>query len=292
MRLLIWSLWLLLTLIVVAGPVWAQGDGNNPTTTGDQVAPENLDDIAVKLTPLVVGAAIIERTLELLFTWVERAVLDVYSGLHKIASRVTGLVQVDMRHAWDQVQDLTSAMTAKAAGQGGVNEDPNSPNPVDWPLAVLEARMIDAKLSLGQAESNVKAAMDSPLYTSRKKILAGFFSLLMGVLLAAFANLRLFQPIGVRPSDNIKGVFDGLDLVMAGILMGLGTDWVHQIIGLLIQGKGLLGRAAGGNVDAEQIRSLAAMTVQQELQAQIRQLKVEAVDEAKDLAKDVKVPPV
>jgi hypothetical protein len=256
------------------------------------VAPENLDDIAVKLTPLVVGAAIIERTLELLFTWVERAVLDVYSGLHKIASRVTGLVQVDMRHAWDQVQDLTSAMTAKAAGQGGVNEDPNSPNPVDWPLAVLEARMIDAKLSLGQAESNVKAAMDSPLYTSRKKILAGFFSLLMGVLLAAFANLRLFQPIGVRPSDNIKGVFDGLDLVMAGILMGLGTDWVHQIIGLLIQGKGLLGRAAGGNVDAEQIRSLAAMTVQQELQAQIRQLKVEAVDEAKDLAKDVKVPPV
>jgi hypothetical protein len=152
--------------------------------------------------------------------------------------------------------------------------------------------MIDAKLSLGQAESNVKAAMDSPLYTSRKKILAGFFSLLMGVLLAAFANLRLFQPIGVRPSDNIKGVFDGLDLVMAGILMGLGTDWVHQIIGLLIQGKGLLGRAAGGNVDAEQIRSLAAMTVQQELQAQIRQLKVEAVDEAKDLAKDVKVPPV
>jgi hypothetical protein len=114
----------------------------------------------------------------------------------------------------------------------------------------------------------------------------------MGVLLAAFANLRLFQPIGVRPSDNIKGVFDGLDLVMAGILMGLGTDWVHQIIGLLIQGKGLLGRAAGGNVDAEQIRSLAAMTVQQELQAQIRQLKVEAVDEAKDLAKDVKVPPV
>ena len=218
--------------------------------------------------------------------------LDVYSGLHQLSTRITGLVQVDMRNAWEHFQVLTKAMTAKEAGQGGVNEDPNSPNPVDWPLAVLEARSLDAKLKLDQAESNVKTAMDSPLYTSRKKIVAGILSLIMGVLLAAVADLRLFQPIGVRPSEDIKGAFDGLDLVMAGILMGLGTDWVHQIIGLLIQGKGLLGRAAGGNVDTEMIRSLATMTVQQELQAQLRQLKTDAVDEAKDIVKDIKVPPV
>ena len=44
MRLLFWLVWLMLALITVAGPVWAQGDGGTNTPTNEaQVVPGSLD---------------------------------------------------------------------------------------------------------------------------------------------------------------------------------------------------------------------------------------------------------
>jgi hypothetical protein len=276
---LAWLLWALWTV----GTVLAQ-DGT--TTNGQPTAPDDVDTVAARLMPLLVGAALIERMIEFLFNWVERALLDASHALHSVAIRATGLVQIDLRGAWLQVTRLTDAMskrsTMEIAPEAG---NINSPDPVDWPLASLQKRLEQTQISLQQAETLVETALKSPQYVARKKTTASVLSIVFGIFLASITNMRLFEPIGVDVADRFRESFDWVDLVLAGILMGLGTDWVHQVIGLLIKGKGFLGRAAGGDetaafammdVDPDSIQHMAELAVQQQLEAQFNRLRNQA----------------
>ncbi|MBN1200735.1 MAG: peptidoglycan DD-metalloendopeptidase family protein [Anaerolineae bacterium] len=289
LRMMILVAWLVLALLVVM-PVLAQGDDGTSTGTGDTAqtedgapqVPEDLDDIAVRLMPLLVGAALIERTIELLFDWVERAILDASHYLNQWAARVTGLVQVDLHQAWENLNDLTGALLSRQAEEAPPDAgNPYSSDPADWPLGQLEEALIAAQLKLDEAQDAIETAMDSPLYVSHKKMAAAWLSMGFGVLLALVANLRLFDPLGVEVADSLKGGFDIFDLVMAGILMGLGTEWVHQVIGLLIQGKGLLGRAASGGaqVDPDLVADMALMAVEGEMQTQTENLRENVLKE-------------
>jgi hypothetical protein len=269
--------WLVLALMMVESAL-AQGDQSNQT--GDELqstVPKDLDQTAVRLLPLLAGAALIERTMEFLFTWVERAVLDVSNSLHELSIRLTGLVQIDVRQAWNELDELTNAMLHRQQSKIPPAEgNPGSPNPSDWPLSILELRLVDAQKKLEQAQGVIKDAMKSPLYTSRKKMAANWMSIFFGIGLAVTSSLRLFEPMGVQVADSIQGGFDVFDMILAGILMGLGTDWVHQVIGVIIQGKGLLGRAAGGQpstaIDTEQISQLITLTMEQEFRRRLDEL--------------------
>jgi hypothetical protein len=111
----------------------------------------------------------------------------------------------------------------------------------------------------------------------------------MGVLLALATSLRLFKPIGIVAPADFDDVFTRLDLVLAGILMGLGTDWVHQVISLVISGKGLLGRAAGGSdsssaqISDENIQAMVDQTIRLELEKQFKNLRTQAENVAANL---------
>ncbi len=271
---LLWALW-------VVGTALAQ-DGTTPT--GLPAGPDDLDTVAARLMPLLVGATLIERVIEFVFNWVERALLDASHTLHALSMRLTGLVQVDLRGAWKQVSELTDAVAKRAAMQKAPDAgNINSPNPLDWPLASLQQRLEQTQKTLAQTEAVIETALKSPQYVTRKKTIAAVLSITFGIFLAVLTNMRLFEPIGVDVADSFKESFDWVDLVLAGILMGLGTDWVHQVIGLLIKGKGLLGRAAGGEdaatlamVDTDSIKRMAELAVQQELEAQFIRLRQQA----------------
>jgi len=284
-RLCVLAVWLLLALLIVA-PALAQDGGDTLSPQGEvqsDSAPQDLDDIAVKLTPLLVGAALIERTFEFLVNWAERAVLEATHYLHGSASRVTGLVQVDLKTAWKNLNKLrTAVLTRQMQAAAPQSTDADSPDMEHWPLELLEARLIDAQRLFAEAQDSVKTAMDSKVYILRKKMAAGWISMLLGVILGFSADLRLFQPLGVSVDADL---FDKFDIVMAGVLMGLGTEWVHQVIGLLIQGKGLLGRAAGGSdtVDLEQVKALTTLAVQEALRDQAEKLKDQATETAQNL---------
>jgi len=278
-RLLIVLAWLLWALWTV-GTVLAQ-DGGTPA---EQTAPDNVDSVVARLMPLLVGAALIERMIEFVFNWVERALLDASHTLHNVAIRATGLVQMDLRGVWVQVSRLTSAIdkrsTAEIAPEAG---NLNSPNPEDWPLVSLQKRLEQTQKSLAQAESLIRTALKSPEYVARKKVIASVLSIVMGLFLAFLTAMRLFEPIGVNVSTRYKESFDFVDVALAGILMGLGTDWVHQVISLLVKGKGLLGRAAGGEDVAtlslasdEEIKRMAELAVQREMEAQFKRLRDQA----------------
>lgn len=286
-RMMIVLAWLVWALLVV-GSALAQDGGT--TSTGQPVKPNSVDEVAARLMPLLVGASLIERTIEFLFNWVERAVLDTSHTLYGLATRLTGLVQIDLRDAWKQTNKLTSALVRRGAAETPpAAGNANSVDPADWPLAKLQAQVEQAQNTLAQAEKVLGAALKSPEYVARKKMMASVLSIVMGIMLALAASLRLFDPIGVKAPADFEGTFSEIDLLLAGILMGLGTDWVHQVIGVIIKGKGLLGRAAGGEDSSsaqpsdESIKAMVDQTVQIELEKQFKNLRAQAEQTAASL---------
>lgn len=279
LRVIALMVWLALALFTVGTTLAQDGEGIPAQETAGAGSaapqtPQDLDDIAVKLTPLLVGAALIERTLEFLFNWVERAILDASHTLHIMLARVAGLVQIDVRNAWKNVTQLSSALSTRQAHPDLALNDPESLNPEDWPLALLEERLAEARDLFETAQQAIETALSSPLYVARKKVAAMVLSTVFGVVLALIGSLRLFAPLGVNVAGWIADPFRIFDIVLAGVLMGLGTDWVHQVIGLLVNGKGLLGRAAtGSGVDAEQVAALASAAVQENIGRQLDDLR-------------------
>jgi hypothetical protein len=284
LRIVVVLVWVVLALIMVV-PVVAQGDGGTNQAANAQTSstPQDLNGVAARLAPLLVGAALIERTIEFLFNWVERALLDTSSYLHGIAVRLSGLVQVDLRQAWNSFNQLNRIFQAR---QGSTAPDaasagkPESSNPAEWPLATLEARLADAQTGLVAAQTKLTAAMKSPEYIARKKVVASVISIGMGIALALAASLHLFEALDVQVADWFKDPFNVIDMILAGILMGLGTDWVHQTINVLTKGQRFLGSAADErSVDVDQIKEMVSAATQTELEAQLKRLREEAVSQ-------------
>ena len=276
LRLVIVLAWMVLALIMV-GTSLAQDGGEGTLDPGARTAePEDLDDIAVRLAPLLVGAALIERTLEVLFTLVERGLLDATSMMNSFANRFVGLVQVDFREAWESLEDLTNALMFKQTrGDPALEGDSEATDPHLWPLALLEARLLETRNTLVTAQKVLQEALKSPDYVARKKVAAAWMSVVLGLLLAVLGDIHLLRPLGVNVAGFAEGFFNPFDIALAGILMGLGTEWVHQVIGILIKGKGLLGRAATGEetqFDPEQVRILAELAINEELKKQFDKL--------------------
>lgn len=285
--------WLVLALITVA-PVLAQ-DGGTPQSGGqDQAAaPGDLNEVAARLAPLAVGAALIERTLEFLFSWAQRAVLDASSSLRGLAARISGLIKLDFRQGWEELDRLTNALVKVRAGIGGAQEvvDPNSPDPSEWPLEQLETRLAEVEQTLTETEVRLQALMGSDLYKQRKKMTAAVLSIVMGVGLAFIANLRLFQALDVEVANWFEGPYEYVDMALAGVLMGLGTDWVHQVINLLTKGQSFLGRAGtgGSELDPASVKLLVAETFDEqfkhEFDAQLRYLREQAEREIHEITR-------
>lgn len=268
--------WALVALWMVV-PVLAQGGESTPPVEGAATGgtPEDLSEAAARLVPLLVGAALIERTLEFLFAWAERAALDATSSMRSVATRISGLVRVDFHQAYERFDELSEALLRRQRlGLPPEAGDPTASDPAEWPLHDLETQLTAIESLLTDTEARLKQIMDSPLYKERKKMVAGVLSMIFGVLLAFTANLRLFAPLDVQVTGWFSGTFEIIDTVLAGILMGLGTDWVHQVISLLTKGQRALGRAGEGvRLDVDSVQELAAEAIQQEFDRRWRELR-------------------
>lgn len=279
--------WAIAALLMVV-PVLAQGGESTPSL-GDAATsgtPKDLSEAAARLVPLLVGAALIERALEFLFTWSQRAVLDATSSMRGTAARISGLVRVDVRQAYERFDELSDALRRRQhAGLPAEAGDPTAADPAEWPLHDLETQLSAIEKLLTDTEATLKQIMDSPLYKERKKMVAGVLSIILGILLAFTANLRLFEPLDVQVTDWFTGTFKVIDTVLAGILMGLGTDWVHQVISILTKGQRALGRAGeGSRLNVEDIESAAAEAIQQEFDRRWRELRQQMETQIADLA--------
>ncbi len=255
--------WVLLMLAVVA-PVLAQDGGLTADTT-----PQNLNEVATKLTPLLVGAALIERLLEFLFNLAESYLLKAGRWLRGLMRWINGTALVDAREVYEEYDRLRKALVdRKILSNRNLPTRANSPNPEEWPLEKLEAELSDYEKKVKELDDWLRTTVKSKAYVARRKNVAATIGIVLGVILAATSDVRLFQPLNVHVNGLGQDIFDALDMVMAGILMGLGTDYVHQVINVVAKGQRYLSAATGQQ--PLQTTTLDWALIREQMDAQLR----------------------
>ncbi len=184
----------------------------------------------------------IERLLEYIFTLAETSLLRAGNIMRRFLQWINGTLMVDARGIYSQYERIRKALLAYHAGliDEAMPTDPESSNPDHWPFdkVLQEFELYGAKVS--QLEEWLDATTSSAAYINRRKTVASILGIAFGLVLAGFAQIRLFQPLEFAPDGDW---FDVLDLIAAGVLMGLGTDYVHQIISVVTKGQRYLGAA-------------------------------------------------
>lgn len=267
--------WLVLALVIV-GPVLAQ-DGGTPASSDN--GPNDLQGVAAELAPLLVGAALIERLIEALFGWAEQALTDVSDRLLWLARWINGSAVDTAHEVWDTIRRLQEVRakiisdTLKKAG------DPALTDPSTWPLAEVEKQMLEIETQIKKARGTLKTVMDSEHYHNHRKNIAMGVSIVCGLALAFLIRIQVFEPLGISLDS---GLFEYGDMFLAGILMGLGTDYVHQFINIFTKGQRFLGARAeqeSMQVDITAIRSQIASELQKEFNAKVEELEAKFGDQ-------------
>ena len=255
--------WVLLMLAVVA-PALAQDGGLSTDAT-----PQNLNEVATKLTPLLVGAALIERLLEFLFNLAESYLLKAGRFLRRLMQWINGTALVDARDVYKEYDRLRKALVdRKILGDRLTATNARSAAPEEWPLEKLEQELATYEKKVRELDKWLHTTVKSKAYVSHRKNVAATIGIVLGVLLAATSDVRLFQPLNVHISGIGKDVFDVLDMLMAGVLMGLGTDYVHQVINVVAKGQRYLGAATGQ--PPLQTTTLDWNAIREQMDAQLR----------------------
>ncbi len=248
--------WIVLALLIVA-PVLAQDGGEgtplgeggtqneDPTPAADN--PENLTEVAVELAPLLLGAALIERMLEYIFTLAEVSLLRARRVMRTFFEWVNGTVMVDAREIYAQYERLREALLKHHTGliNKAAPKNPDSADPDDWPFEQVMEQFELYSTKVAQLEEWLDTTTSSQAYINRRKNVASVLGIIFGLALAAITSIRLFQPLGFGFEGMPGDAFDIVDLFAAGVLMGLGTDYVHQIISVVTKGQRYLSAASG-----------------------------------------------
>ena len=66
---------------------------------------------------------------------------------------------------------------------------------------------------------------------------------LLGLAMTALSNLRLLATTGIMADQNV-------DIILTGIVVGMGTEFVHEVIGIVTEGKNAL-RSTSEQKDAQ-----------------------------------------
>jgi hypothetical protein len=249
--------WIVLVLMVVA-PVLAQdGDGEGTPlgedgqqferTTPVEDRPDDLTEVAVELMPLLLGAALIERVLEYIFTLSETALLRARRVMRWFFEWVNGTIMVDAREIYAHYAKLRQTLLKYHTEliDETTPKNPASTNPDDWPFEQVMEQFELYSAKIAQLEEWLDTTTSSQAYINRRKNVASIMGVVMGLFLSVVAELRIFEPLGFGFAGMPGEVFDVVDWIGAGVLMGLGTDYVHQVVSVLTKGQRFLGAATG-----------------------------------------------
>ena len=196
-------------------------------------------NLTVVLAPILAAAAAVERTLETLFNVIEGSwrtmVAYLGRGMRWLKSAETEVKQA--RQFLAEVADKYNAEMANIEiGQGSVSQL----------TAAMKAKLdaIDGMMALAQgrlqaAEDTLSEATSSENYINAKISVSVVLGLMLGVIIAALAQLQMFAMLGV---DIVPARFD---VLITGLVIGSGSYPVHSLVGILQQGKDTLDSVKG-----------------------------------------------
>jgi hypothetical protein len=169
-------------------------------------APSPPIDIAKSAAPFIALAAAIERFWESFFAWYESFALSV-GRLMGVSAKMLGWMRTELERARSAMYDLVSKPND---GQGVQQEE----------LLAAEARLKDA-------QTRIEEALKFPEYVALKKAIILLGSLILGIAIAAMGKLQILAIVGFGAVPNWA------DMVITGVLIGLGPGPLHDIIGMI-----------------------------------------------------------
>lgn len=219
MRRLAWiGVWTIVLLFGVATTVLAEETG----------ATAEAASVMVVLAPLVAAATAIERVIEMLFDMVESSIRQVGSFLG-IGKSYFG---------WANELAVEARETAKAAGQALLKKKPAAMASDDATLPPLRV----AENALDVAEGRLNDLLKSQKYMAVKRMVTLALGIVLGVLAANLARIRMFGMLGIalapeNATDLAVILVERLDMTLTGLVIGTGSAPVHSLIGILHNSK-------------------------------------------------------
>ena len=199
-RVLLTALFVIFLSLLVTGIAYAQ-DGSPQTANGAAV------EVAVLLAPLIAAATAVERIIEMIFDWYESIILDL-SKFPAQASDYLGWARKEVEKFKNEL--------IKPKAEGEKEED-------------FSARLRAAEANLLKAQDRLHEYLSSPTYISAKKKISLIIGIVLGLIVAVSAQIKMFTLLGIPVPENLSFV----DMIITGLVIGTGSAPVHSLIGLI-----------------------------------------------------------
>ena len=201
MKRILWTtLFVVFLSLLVTGIAYAQDGG--PDSAADVSV-----EVAVLLAPLVAAATAVERIIEMIFDWYESMILDL-SKFPAQASDYIGWARKEVERFKDEL------ITPKGKDE---QED------------AFALRLRAAEANLLKAQDRLHEYLASPTYTSMKKKISLMIGIVLGLIVAISAQIKMFTLLGIPVPENLGFV----DMIITGVVIGTGSAPVHSLIGLI-----------------------------------------------------------
>jgi hypothetical protein len=219
------------------GVAYAQGGTTEPAPTGE---------IAAKLAGLVAAATLVERILEMIWDFIENNILT--------GARAIGNLRAYVEWTQGEIDRARSVLIQ--------NQD--------------EAKRSSLEEGLRNAEKRLSEYIKSDAYVTYKKKLTVVWSIPLGLLVAAFGQLRMISMLGLVDTSS-NPLFSWFDVILTGLIIATGSAPVHSLIGILQKTKDTVDAARAlysGKAIAE-VREMVELLKQEGLEASTQGLRGE-----------------
>jgi len=210
-----------------------------PINEAQASALEASANLTVVLAPVLAAAAAVERTLESLFNVIEGSWRTMVAYLGR-GMRWLKSAEVEVKQARQFLADVADKYNMEMknieVGQASVAELTFAArarmDEVNRLMALAQQRLKDA-------EDNLSDVTSSDNYINAKAAVSIVLGLMLGVVIAALAQLQIFAMLGI---DSVPARFD---VLITGLVIGSGSYPVHSLVGILQQGKDTLDSVKG-----------------------------------------------
>jgi hypothetical protein len=196
-------------------------------------------NLTVVLAPILAAAAAVERTLETIFNVIEGSWRTMVAYLGR-GMRWLKSAETEVKQARQFLADVADRFNAEMGnmeiGQGAITQITAD---IKARIDALGGMMTMAQQRLDIAEDKLSEATSSETYISAKSAVSVVLGLMLGVIIAALAQLQMFAMLGV---DIVPARFD---VLITGLVIGSGSYPVHSLVGILQQGKDTLDSVKG-----------------------------------------------
>jgi len=210
-----------------------------PITDATAKALEASANLTVVLAPVLAAAAAVERTLETIFNVLEGSWRTMVAYLGR-GMRWLKSAEVEVKQARQFLADVADRYNTEMEnfeiGSVSVSELTLA---AQMRIDAVNKMMGVAQQRLKAAEENLGNATSSKNYINAKAAVSIVLGLMLGVIIAALAQLQMFALLGV---STVPARFD---VLITGLVIGSGSYPVHSLVGILQQGKDTLDSVKG-----------------------------------------------